>query len=331
MSATPTMQTPDPAIGFPETRRLAEFLASVGQPCVRAEDGSTIWIPGVRAELQRMPFETASAPTPREVGQVLSCKGIWIASYMVAPATAGAAPNCFDYVCRDGQYDIEKLDKPARRDIRRGARSFTVRRSTWDEVTQKGFEAFKDTELRHGHLPPSPGDLEDIIGWSRHCPLAEAWGAWDEAGLAAWVRVLKADRWALITHAYSRMDALRNCPNNPLVYDLTRTLLLEEKRAQVSYGVSSLQATDNILSLHKFKIRMGYVAEPMCRQFVLHPMLRPFLQGRPQARLLRRLSALRPHSGTLKKVSGLASLLAGLDEDPLAWARGGTAEESEQA
>jgi len=299
---------------------VVRCLRQAGQPAVLSEDGSEAWIPGVQAELQRIPMERTIPPDVRTIREVLAQPKTYIASFMLAPGPKHPA-NCFDYLCSDRQYRVESLTKNGRRDVRRGLRSFSVRPCTWEEVIAHGFTAYADGEARHGHAPP-PGDiLERLAAKDGRCPYFQLWGAWDKQGLAAWIRVIKVDDWASITTACSRHDALRDCPNNAVTYEATRTFLTEEGRRYVSYGVSSLQATGNILSLHKFKVRMGFKPVPMHRRFVVHPLLRPALQTRPASWLWDALAAAKPSSVILSKVAGMARLLTGRAGDPLAWAQ----------
>ncbi|MCY2927228.1 MAG: hypothetical protein NT031_17705 [Planctomycetota bacterium] len=259
--------------------RLVAHLHSSGQAAVASADGREAWTPGARAELQRLPLEPAVVPSPASIRQARKAKGIFIVSFLQSP-TESLRANCFNYVCDRAGYDVEQLDKNGRRDVRRGLRCFSVRRCGAEEIAAKGFPAFGDTESRHGHLPPTTEDLRDVIACQENDPFVEFWGAWQEENLAAWLRVLKVDDWAFITNAYSASVFLRDCPNNALAYEVTRTCLAEEKRAWISYGISSLQATDNILSLHKFKLRMGYQALPRVRTFVVRPLLWPLLGTR---------------------------------------------------
>ena len=298
---------------------FVNYLKSAGQPCLLSLDGTQAWTPGVRAELMRLPVECTSPPDKNVLREVFGQKGIWLASFMLEPMNDRPA-NCFDYLCTDPAYCIENLTKNGRRDIRRGLRNFAVRRCTWDELLDKGLDAYADTEARHVHGEPSRDDLVEIAELYRDSPFVEIWGAWSEDVLDAWIKVLKIDDWAFITNAYSRNENLRNCPNNGLAYEVTKTCLVDEGRKSISFGISSLQATSNILSLHKFKIRMGYKAVPMCRTFIVHPLMRPMVKTRLASWIWDGLAALRPGSATFSKIAGMARLLSARETAPLAWA-----------
>lgn len=305
----------------PSLRAYAEFLRAAGRPYVLEDDGAAIWAPGARGELQRLPMACTAPADEAVLREVLSQRGTWIAGYIEEPGPSRAA-NCFDYLCFDRSYDVTTLSKHARRDIRRGRRGFTVRRTSWQEVAEHGLRAYSDTEARHGHAPPGPRELQELARQFDGCPCVEAWGAWDESGLAAWIRVVKADDWAMIAAACSRHDALPQCPNNAVVYRATRTFFAEENRRSVSFGVSSLQATSNVASLHRFKLRMGFEPASRHRRFAVHGLIRPLLRSRPASWLWDRLAGARASSATLSKVAGLSRILSGRDRNPLAWAEG---------
>jgi hypothetical protein len=238
---------------------------------------------------------------------------------MQDPSDAWIA-NCFNYLCRDRNYDIEGLSTPARRDIRRGLRNFSIRRTTWDELVEHGMAAYADTEARHGHSQGPADAIKTLADIERDCPFMEIWGAWIEGRLSAWIKVLHVDGWAFITTACSVRQDLRLCPNNALVYEATRHYMSAAACSSVSYGISSLQATSNILPLHKFKVRMGYEAVPQVRTFLPHPLL-TWLGLRPCSRALDVLARRIPQKAVFSKLAGMSRLLSHRERDPLAWAR----------
>lgn len=292
--------------------------ASSGVPVVPDQD-RTLWVRGSPRELQRLPLEyTAEVTEATRIRWLLGQPGTWLISYQLTPSPEVVA-NCFDYVCRNPAYDIEGLPKNARRDIRRGLRSFTVRLCSWDELAEKGYCSLADTEARHGYSPPARDSVRRLADRLRGSRWHELWGAWKDGQLAAWTIVLKADDWAGIVAARSCTATMSGCPNNAIVYEATRLALVHEKRRYVTYGLSSAQTGINELSMHRFKTRMGFDALPMHRKFVLHPLLRSLIEPRVSAWLVGRLSRLWPHSVQLRKLAGMTHLISSRDRDPLAW------------
>jgi hypothetical protein len=106
-----------------------------------------------------------------------------------------------------------------------------------------------------------------------------------------------------------------------VAYEATRSLLVEDKKQSVSFGISSLQATPNLLSLHKFKLRMGYKAVPICRTFHVHWLLAPLVEPGVMSRLWDWMAAARPGSAMLSKLAGMSRLMSGRATDALKWAQ----------
>lgn len=297
-----------------------EYLKSTGIPCAISADQRQAWIHGgYRGHLIRIPPECIEPIDPAISRGLLHQRGVWVVSYLLA-GDEKHPPNCFDYVCRDLNYSIEKLHSYARRDIRRGLRSFKVRLCTWDELAEKGFAAEVDTNVRHGYTAPSQEGFKRMVQQKRGTPFLEIWGALDETDLAAWLEVIKVDNWAIINLVRSCTKSLRLCPNNALLYAVTRRILVEEKREYVNYGLSSSQVNVARLSMHKYKIRMGYEAVPLHRVFVVHPLLRPMLTPRAASWVWEKAAVLMPTSKILRRVAGMSRLLSGREKKPLAWA-----------
>lgn len=316
----------DHAAPFTRRNENPQIEQTVGQlrdrriSAALAHDGKHCWIPNTRGELMRHPSDSTAPVPDEEIREVLGLPGVWVASYMRDP-TAEHPANCFNYLCRDPKYGLEGLSKYGRRDVRRGLRSFSVRTISWEELLENGQQAYADTTERHGHERNPRKELEEAVARQKNIPYYELWGAWKEHLLAAWIKVIKIDAWAFITEAYSAGAFHRDCPNNAVVYEATRTFLNEENRRVVSYGISSIQATSNIASLHKFKVRLGFEPVPFCRTFALHWMLKPMLVPKAASWFWDTVSGVRPSSETLAKVAGLSRLVSGRETDPLAWAR----------
>lgn len=297
----------------------ADHLKAQGVACALTAAGSQLWIPGARGELMRLPMSCANPVDPAAARGLLRLPGVWVLSYLVAPVPAAPA-NCFLYVCRDAAYHMDRLHKNARKVLKRGQRNFVVRRCTWDEIAEKGYAAKAETDERHGYPPPPPESLRAFVAVRRGSPFHEAWGAWRGDDLAAWVTLIKVDTWAEFEVAPSRTCAMPLAPNNILRYECLRSLLVEERRSEVVTGVSAVRLGSDQRSMHEYNTRIGFLAVPMRRVFVPHPLLVPFLRTRLTYAMLRRLSVARPGSALLAKAAGMAGVLSGGMDNPLAWA-----------
>ena len=299
---------------------LVRHLRAGEIPCAEGADGGQVWVETSRGVLTRLPVECTDPVARDFTASLLRMRSVWVVNHLLAPGP-GRPANCVDYVCRDAQYDIERLDSNARRDVRRGLRSFEVGRCTWERWAEQGLSAWIDTQRRHGYAGPDARDFRAVTERWRDQPFYEIWGAWQGPELVAWLTVLKIDDWGMVDLVRSRTDALRGCPNNALVYAATRSLLVSERRRWVSYGTSSVQPGVNDTSMHRYKVRMGYEAVPAHRVFACQPVLGSLLRSRSVSAVLRRIAAAVPSSAPLQKVAGMSRLLretGAADHAPLA-------------
>ena len=301
-------------------REYVEYLCRIGLTSAVSEDGKQAWIPGPHGSLHRFPVECDQPVPPDVLTELLRMDGIWLLYYSLK-ADEDHPANCFDYVCDRKDYRIDDLLSNARRDVRRGLRSFTVRLCTWEELAEHGFAAHTDTALRHGYARPAPQWLEDLVARQRGTPFYEAWGAWREGQLAAWMTIIKIDDWAIIDIARSCTEMLKWCPNNAICYEMTRRMLVEEKRSYATYGGSSIQVGVNELSMHKYKTRMGYEPVMLHRAFEVRSLLRPMMKPKLASWALENLAKAFPKFANLRKLAGMSRLLSGRENDPLRWAR----------
>jgi hypothetical protein len=288
---------------------LVAHLACRGEPCSASAGGGQAWIQYPRGVLLRFPLD-CSAPVEGETcSALLHERGVWLLNYLVAP-DGGHPANCVHYVSRDGGYDVQKLDRQARQNVRRGLKAFDLRLCTWDEWARSGFGAFAETEARHGYAA-DPRAFQRMVDRWKGSALYEIWGAWQGEELAAWLTVLKVDDWAMVDLVRSRTSALSGRPNNALLYLAGRHALVEERRRYVTLGTSSLQLGADEGSMHRYKVDMGYEAVPVHRVFACRPVYRPVLESRAMSWGWERLSRAFPRSAPLRKVAGMARLLSG--------------------
>ncbi|KPK84486.1 MAG: hypothetical protein AMJ81_05405 [Phycisphaerae bacterium SM23_33] len=300
-------------------REYVDCLESVGQVCALSADGAGAWVPGARGELMRLPFSRTDPADPGELRRLLRKPGIWVVSYLLEPDQSHPA-DCFLYLCRDRSYEMADLKKRTRAAVRAGLKGLDVRLCSWDELAEKGYTAYADTDQRHGYPIPSRTAYEQFVQARRGSKFIDVWGAWDAGELAAWLTVLKLEDWALFDAAKSATACMGKSPNNALYYVITRSMLIQENRAWVSSGLSTVQAGVHPLSLHRFKLRMRHQAVPLRRVFVPHWLLRPMLNTRAAARFWTRLALTFPKYGVFGKIGGMSRSITGTEPAPLAWA-----------
>ena len=299
-------------------RDFLNYWRNNGYQCAISAEGTQLWFPNSRGELMRLPIDCLEQVDPTILREILCQHGIWVVTYLIECDEKHPA-NCFYYVCRNQNYQLSNVQKRMRRTIRHGFRNFSIRLCTLDELADKGFVAYADTDVRHGRVAGSRENFRRMVEKYRGWPLFEVWGAWQENELAAWTIICKIDNWACFIKNCSCTDKLDLVPNNVLHYAITRRSLVEEKKDSISCGVSSIYGGTR-LGMHNFKTRMGYEAIPVHRVFVLCPLLRHMAASTIISWIVEKVSGAMPQFAMLQKASGMLRVLSGREKNPLVWA-----------
>jgi len=262
-------------------------------------------------------------PAASEVRQVLWRGRAAIASYLLEPDEIHPA-NAWLYICTDRSYGLDKLSPTARRNVRRGLKELLIAPLTSEQLLAHGEQAFFDTRRRNGLIDGTPEEFRRWFTSLAKMQEVVYLGAWKDNQLVAFLSTTEVDDWAEIG-CFSMNALLQYRPNDTLLYSALSYYLVERGCRVVSYGLSSMQAESNAAGLHRFKIKIGFEAHPVCRVFAPHPLLRPFVN---RLTLCSVDTALRfwPGERHLKKASGVLACMLGLTL-PLEVAEGGTKDE----
>jgi hypothetical protein len=295
----------------PGLDRLAEYadeLARSGVPIVGLTDDD-FWMGYESWALMRMPAFSAGEPDRQRLDTILRSTRAIVATYLLDP-DADHPANAWLYVCRDPEYSIEKLAPAMRRNVRRGLRELRIAPAAPEDVLADGFQAFTDTRARVG---VSDGTHENFIKWftpkgryQSHTFL----GAWHGRDLVAYLSITSVEDWVEIEGCYSANAALDLRPNDTLMATALNDCLVNRRSRLVSYGLSSIQSESNAEGLHRFKTKVGFDAMPMHRAFVVHPLVRPFVNDLAY-RCVHGLLTLRPANRVLKKCDGVLAAVLG--------------------
>ena len=229
-----------------------------------------------------------------------------VIAYAVEPR--GAEPNALYYVCRDRGYDLERLPRKSRRDVRRGLRAVEVRPVGFDVVARDGYRAFAETRARNQAGAP------DAAAFAADCRLRAgfasqaAWGAFADGALVAWTFTHRVGAHVDLGSVALDWDRRALCAPYALVYTVTRHALVEDGATTVAYGLSSLQKESRLESLHQFKLWLGFDAVPVRRLFELHPLLAPLSPPWALGLAENLLAHVPPHR-RVRKLRGVLSLL----------------------
>jgi hypothetical protein len=215
-------------------------------------------------------------------------------------AMTGYGRDSYIWACRK-PFNLQTIHGKARNQVRQGLRKCTVRHLRLDELEVLGGQASSDSTKRFGIGP------EDLKFSKEMCesPAYEAWGAFFEGNLAAYLVTFRVEDWVYIQIHRSVDKYLKHRPNNALIFRVLHDLLSRPEISTVSYGWEPLYDLD---SLDVFKLRMGSAKEPCKQSFVLTPWLRIAF---PQivCRAIEKLSNLDKNSHRLRQIAGVCRVI----------------------
>jgi hypothetical protein len=166
-------------------------------------------------------------------------------------------PSEWWYVCCDDEeYDLARLRKGPRSDIRKGLTACEVRKLEPEWFARNGYPVYKAAFRHYGTRPPlSETGFVDEFTTQALYPGRETWGAFVGDTLAAWVSCLVIEDVVLTSSSKSDPTFFGAHPNNAVLYVLTRHYLRERGLKYVSAGARVMRHKTNV---QDFKERMGY-------------------------------------------------------------------------
>jgi len=231
----------------------------------------TFWYAVHRMVFISLPYDHAIRPTNLELLKLFSRTPALALRYPVA--ASGLNTNGGMMVCDRPGYDLSALQPKARNQTRKGLRECSIERVEFDALAEMGYPLNEQTWQRQGRsstdLPPRR--------WRQYCraaaqtPDMEAWGAFVQGRLAAFVVCALVERSYNILHQSSHTELLSHDPNNALAFTVTKRALERTGVDRVGYGLKSVEVTEG---LQHFKLAMGFSLLPLDERIVLHPLLR---------------------------------------------------------
>jgi hypothetical protein len=282
-----------------------DYWKARGQHPVPCTDGGSCWVRNERFSFVRS-ITRLGPPDDRERRLLFWNRLTPLVGYAIEASETELNANY--YVCRDREYDVERLPRKSRRDVRRGLRAVEVRRISFDEVARSGYCSFAETRSRNQAGAP------DAASFAADCRLRAgfacqaAWGAFADGALVAWMTTHRVGAHVDLGSVSLDWEKRALCASYALVYTVTRHALVEEQADCVAYGLSSLQEESRIASLHQFKLWLGFRAVPVQRCFEPHPLLSP-LSSPLALRVASYFLAHAPQHRAIRKLRGVVSLM----------------------
>jgi hypothetical protein len=287
-------------------------MKRAGTASVVAPDGSA-WVCAERGGVSRYPLLPRSAPSEEVCRALFRTSGTWILDYL-EPADEHTPANASLYLFRGPEYSLDALSKNGRRDARKALRELEIGWITHDQLLAHGFEAYADCRTRVGLSDGTLDHFRNRFGALAAIPGHHYLGAWKEDKLAAFMTIHAVEGCASIA-AYAHWQYRGSCPNDGLIHFALHHCVNERGIGLMSYGLSSVQEETKAASLHEFKLKAGFQAEPVHRAFRVHPRAAPIVNRGTLAMLHLGLK-LAPKNRVLKKASGVvAQILASRSSD----------------
>jgi hypothetical protein len=273
---------------------FAEFWRFQGYKVIRTT--SCFWYNVRPLVFLALPFHRRVTPSRGESLRVLM-GGPSLAIRFLNPAGADGGL----YICSNRAYDLPALEKKARNQTRRGLENCTIEQLDFAYLAEHGERLNEETCGRQGRNPHA------VVGdaWQRYCEAAsqtadfEAWGAFVDGGLGAFVVAALVEDHFSILHQSSATPSLRHYPNNALTFTVTKLKMSCPQVACVSYGLKSPDPRTR--GTEEFKLNMGFELKPYGDSVVFNPLLKPFLWRRA----IRWMALRHPESDFWRRASGV--------------------------
>lgn len=246
------------------------------------------------------PLHLSVNPTPEELSLVFRKAPHAICLRFISPLN-GNGFESFLWV-RRSPYELTGLSNNIRHNIRRGLKRCQVRPISFAELVDLGWDAHRDTLERHGEKAKSLG-LESELG---ECSGYEAWAAFVDKQLAAYLVTLCVDDWVQFVVMRSTNTHLKYYPNNALVFTVVKEMLSRPGVSTVSQGLEPL-ASKELLDYSKSS--MGFTKEPVRQRIVVRPSLRFFLNKHTCRLIVKMFSPVRSNY-RFQQLLGLCRIVA---------------------
>ena len=294
-----TPLSPAPSAAAP-VEPFAHFLSAIGHRVLRG--AGAYWYDASRGFFLALPSHRQLRPSDDDLGALFRhqpCAGLRFAAPLDGPGKLS-----YQIVCDSRDYGLEGLSANVRSKVRRGLRRCEIAPVPWATIATQGVAADRDTLARQQRAVRLAGPAWETY-WRAAAltPTMEGWGAFVGGELVAFLVSVLMDDSVEFLLARSRSDALEAYPNNALVYEVARRMLVERGVRQITFGLESLE---DVEALDQFKYGMGFRRAPLRQRVVFHPMLRGILRTASARAAVRRWADGRgPRGGFWHKALGL--------------------------
>lgn len=252
--------------------QMADFFRSLGHRIVQTK--SCFWYSSQRFLYKNLPIHRNVDPAQSELAKVMIRGAALAIRYPGTPGEAAADGGI--YVCADRSYDFATLSANARSHTRRGLARNTVEQMDFNDLAVKAYPLITETNLRQTGKQPhrSESNWRSFCDLARGWPDLEAWGAFVDGELAAFIVAMLAEDCYYIHLQKSSSALLKHYSNNALLFTVMKTAMARPEVGWISNGQIALAAKEG---LYHFKTSMGFAIHPFKEQVVFNPLMKPGL------------------------------------------------------
>ena len=263
---------------------FAHFLSATGHRILRG--AGAYWYDASRGFFLATPSHRLLRPAEDELASLFRhqpCAGLRFAAPLDGPGKLS-----YQIVCDTRDYGLETLSANVRSKVRRGLRRCEIAPVPWATIATQGLPADRETLARQERAVRLVGPAWDAY-WSAaaEAPTMEGRDSFVGSELAAFLVTVLMDDSVEFLLARSRSEALDAYPNNALIFEVARTMLVDRGVRRITFGLESLE---DVEALDQFKYGMGFHRAPLRQRVVFHPMLRGILRAASARAAVRRLA-----------------------------------------
>lgn len=285
----------------PAPIQLKDYLAN--KDWIAPLSGSSneyVWLRHENFSYLKYPVFHLTPPSAEELQHVFGKSGARVLTYALA-STAEKA-NAYWYVCR--KINRSELKDTIQRNIKKAEKTLSVRWVSFQELMSQGFAAYSEMRSRAGLDDFTETHFREHFASKYNEKTCAVLGAWLNDRLVSYVSLMIFPEFVEIEGPYTLNEALQHRPNELLIFNTLDHFLNQAGIPLVSYGFSSVQDMNKENSLHVFKLKCGFEAEPVLRCFEFSPTWRWILN--PVTRLaLQWAGKIFPRNRMLRKANGV--------------------------
>jgi hypothetical protein len=248
---------------------LTNFFSSIGNRVIAG--GTHLWYEVGPRTFFPLPFNEPFSMSPADL-KLMWESGALLLRYPGLESQSGFPGYMFLVTKED--YGLADMNGKSRNQTRRGIENCTVRQISFDYLLHHGQLLISDTLRRQDRvMSVKVGQYwQKFFTSAAACPALEAYGAFVQDRLAAYLVAMSIGSCIHIHMVFSRSEFLKYYPINALTFVFAQEAIRRPNISCVSYGMRSIKGDRE--SLNKFKQGMGFTKVLVQERIEVNPRLK---------------------------------------------------------